>query len=263
MAALLMPSRPRIRYSLKLGKAVLKGHAFRYARRQDPGQGDLHSQPWTECRTPIPDRGTEEVRADRLWNLQRAGQRIDGLLMPPGSIFSFSDRVGEPSLRRGYRAGLVFVKGEVSLGVGGGLCLVATNLFQTFLAAGCEVLERHCHSIDAYGEQRFAGLGLDAAVAYGYKDLVIRNSLAVPLQLRFAVRGDHGEVVSSLWGQRPSPVRVAVETRVLRQIPPATQSQLPGWVVETTRRVCARNAAEDRWQEDYRTVSRYAPCARS
>lgn len=258
-----MVSRPRIRYCLKLGKALLQGHVLRYARRQDPGRGHLYNHRWTEFRTPIPDRGTEEVRADRLWNLQRAGARIDGLLMPPGSIFSFCDRVGEPSLRRGYRAGPVFVKGEVSVGVGGGLCLVATNLFHTFLAAGCEVLERHCHSIDAYGEQRFAGLGLDAAVAYGYKDLVIRNSLAVPLQLRFAVRGDGGEVVSSLWGQRPCPVRVDVETRVLREIPPATESELPGWVVETTRRVCALQAADDPWQEDYRTVSHYAPCPRS
>ena len=261
--ARLRAAKPRIRYGFKLGKSLLNGQIFRFARLQDSCQVDLYGHQWMESSTLIPQRGTEAVRADRLWNLQRASDSMHALLMPPGSIFSFCSRVGEPSLFRGYRAGPVFTNGQVSIGVGGGLCLIATNLFNTFLRAGCEVLERHCHSIDAYGEQRFAGLGLDAAVAYGYKDLVVRNSFAVPLQLRFAVLGDSGQVVSSLWGQMPSPVLVDVDTRVLEEIPPIDSSYLPGWIVETMRRTCLLGSANHLWDEDYHAISHYAPCLRS
>jgi vancomycin resistance protein VanW len=252
-----------IRHSLKQGKAYLKGHAFHYARQQDAGGAGLYGHLWAEFKTPIPDRGSPQIRADRLWNLQLAQQQIDGLLLPPGTIFSFSQRVGEPSLRRGYRAGPVFTQGKVAAGAGGGLCLLATNLFNTFLWSGCEVLERHCHSIDAYGEQRFYPLGRDAAVAYGYKDLVVRNSTGFPLQLRLAVLSTTGEVASSLWGQQACSFQVAIESRVLQEIPPFTDDQLPGWRAEMVRMVRELKAPEDPWEVSYHGISDYAPCERS
>jgi len=251
-----------IRQWLKQGQACLKGHAFRYACLQDAA-ATQYGHLWAAFKTPIPDRGTPQIRADRLWNLQLAAQHIDGLLLPAGAIFSFSHRVGEPSLRRGYRAGPVFVKGKVSVGAGGGLCLMATNLFNTFLLSGCEVLERHCHSIDAYGEQRFYALGRDAAVAYGYKDLVMRNSTAIPLQLRVHVVATTGEVASSLWGEKPCPLQVAVESRVLQELAPNADDQLPGWVTETVQKVRHVRAADAGWVVNYHGISDYAPCERS
>ena len=252
-----------IRHSLKQGTACWKGHAFRYARQQDAAAAAQYGHQWAEFKTPIPDRGSTQIRADRLWNLQLAAQRIDGLLLPAGAIFSFSHRVGEPSLRRGYRAGPVFTKGKVSVGVGGGLCLMATNLFNTFLLSGCEVLERHCHSIDAYGEQRFYALGRDAAVAYGYKDLVVRNSTAIALQLRVDVMGTTGEVASSLWGVKPCPLQVAIESRVLQELAPNADNLLPGWVTETVRQVRPVQAADAGWLVNYHGISDYAPCEHS
>ena len=249
-----------IRHSLKQSKACLKGHAFRYARQQDADSAALYGELWAEFKTPIPDRGSPRIRADRLWNLQLAAQCMHGLLLPPGAIFSFSHRVGDPSLRRGYRAGPVFENGKVSAGAGGGLCLIATNLFNTFLLSGCEVLERHCHSIDAYGEHRFYALGRDAAVAYGYKDLVVRNSTLIALQLRLAVLRDRGEVASSLWGLKPCPLHVQIDSRVLETILPNADNQLPGWVAETVCKVRHVHAVEEDWQLSYRGISTYAPC---
>ena len=47
------------------------------------------------------------------------------------------------------------------------------------------------HSVDIYTEQtRFAPLGSDATVAYGYKDLRFRNVLPFPISLRFELGED-------------------------------------------------------------------------
>ncbi len=254
-----------IRNRLKQGKAFLRGYPFYYTRTQDPEFADRYGYLWSEFRTPIPDRGTPEIRANRLWNLQLAAERIHCLRLAPGAVFSFCDRIGEPTLKNGFRAAPVFIRGKVLTDVGGGLCLIATNLFNTFLQAGCEILERHCHSIDAYGDERFYPLGQDAAVAYGYKDLVVRNSSQIALQLRFQVLGDRGEVHSSVWGEQPYSIQIKIESKVLEEIPPAKADDCSGWIVETTRSVQKTSdlSLSPQWQLDYRTVSHYAPCERS
>ncbi len=250
-----------LRNTLKYGKSLIKGYPFYYARQQEPQPQILYSHLWHEATTPIPDRGTAEIRQNRLWNLQLAAQKLDYLQLPPRRIVSFCHRVGEPTLRNGFRAGPVFVRGQVRTDVGGGLCLLATSLFQTFLWAGCEILERHCHSIDAYGEGRFYPLGQDAAVAYGYKDLMVRNAWKVPLQLRLQVLPTQGVVVSGVWGRSPCPVEVKVESQVLAQLAPTVAEGLPGWQVETRRYVRDRPSESD-WTLDYQATSLYQPCDR-
>ena len=49
--------------------------------------------------------------------------------------------------------------------------------------SGLEIVERHCHSADTYGGQRYFELGRDAAIEYGWTDLRFRNSLPVALQI--------------------------------------------------------------------------------
>ncbi|AFY65749.1 VanW family protein [Geitlerinema sp. PCC 7407] len=252
-----------IRNALKHSKALVKGYPFYYAGQQEPQPQEPYPHLWHEATTPIPDRGTPEIRQNRLWNLHLAAQKLDYLQIPPGRIVSFCHRVGEPTLRNGFRAGPVFVQGQVRTDVGGGLCLLATSLFQAFLWAGWEILERHCHSIDAYGEGRFYPLGQDAAVAYGYKDLMVRNVWAVPLQLRLQVLPAQGVVASSVWGRSPCPVAVKVESQVLARLAPSSEAGVPGWQVETRRYLRDRlSEREQGWTLDYQTTSLYHPCDR-
>ncbi len=221
---------------------------------------------WHQATTPIPDRGTPEIRRNRIANLQRATTGIDQLLLRPGQRFCFSERVGEPTIKNGFRAGPVFVGGQVKTDVGGGLCLIATNLFSLFLYTGLQILERHCHSIDAYGAQRFYRLGEDAAVAYGYKDLIVRNQSSVQLLVRLEVLPDLGLVRSQLWGAGPCPWEVEVVSTVLEEIPGLTSASLPGWIVETERQrrpKILNPEAPTPWQQDFQTISHYQPCQRS
>ncbi|MEP0902586.1 VanW family protein [Nodosilinea sp. FACHB-13] len=263
-----------LRISLKHARSLLHGYPFFYAHQQAPHQSDLYPHLWCDSVTAIPDRGSPEIRKNRVSNLQLAASKIHQLQLNPGQIFSFCNRVGDPTLSNGFKAGPVFVRGQVQTGVGGGLCLIATNLFHTFLVSGCQILERHCHSIDAYGGDRFYQLGQDAAVSYGYKDLIVRNHSAVALQLRLQVLPEAGQVISSLWGQSPSPWKVKVDSVVLQELSSPT-TDISGWVVETRRsvrdrtdnskaRTGSKTITEDRsWRQDYCTISVYQPCTDS
>lgn len=257
-----------LRIGLKFAKDIRQGYLLSYASRQ---ASSSHKYPylWCESKTPIPDRGCPEVRKNRIFNLQRATRSIHQLQIEPKRVFSFCNRVGDPSLRNGYRAGAVFVGGKVQTGAGGGLCLIATNLFHLFLNAGCEILERHAHSIDAYGRDRFYKLGQDAAIAYGYKDLIIRNQSEIPLVLNLQVQPAHGQVVSSLWGQSPCPWQVEVSSIVLQELRSNLSNGISGWEVETRRIVSAKETshpttAQPSWNssycENYCAKSLYAPC---
>ncbi|MEP0949134.1 MULTISPECIES: VanW family protein [Cyanophyceae] len=264
-----------LRISLKYARSLLRGYPFFYARQQTHDQSHLYPHLWCDSVTAIPDRGSPEIRENRVLNLQLAASKIHQLQLNPGQIFSFCNCVGDPSLNNGFKAGPVFVRGQVQTGVGGGLCLIATNLFHTFLVSGCQILERHCHSIDAYGSDRFYQLGQDASIAYGYKDLIVRNHSAVALQLRLQVLPETGQVVSSLWGQSPCPWKVKVDSVVLQELLPSSTTNISGWIVETRRSVCdqvddsrARADSETMteelsWQLDYRAISVYKPCTDS
>ena len=115
---------------------------------------------------------------------------------------------------------------------GGGLCLIATNLYQLFLHAGCRILERHNHSIDAYGEEGFFALGEDAAIAYGTKDLAIRNSFPTPVLLRISL-GSH-TVHSELFTD--------------------------AGVVHGAQPSCGKCAPRVSWLQDDLSFSHYLPC---
>ncbi|SKB13265.1 VanW-like protein (modular protein) [Planktothrix sp. PCC 11201] len=119
-------------------------------------------------------------------NLATAIAQIENILIPPGEIFSFWYLVGEPSIKNGYREGRAIVNNQLKSDVGGGLCQLSGLIYYLILKAGLIPLERYPHSQDIYTEEtRFAPLGSDATVVYGYKDLRFKNNLSIPICFRF------------------------------------------------------------------------------
>ena len=211
---------------------------------------------WQAISTPIPERGDASTCANRRHNLELAIRSLNNRLILPGGAFSLSQQLGEPTEAAGYRAGPVFVKGHVLKDTGGGLCLIATNLYQLFLYAGCRILERHNHSIDAYGEDRFYALGEDAAIAYSTKDLAIRNPFNNRMLLRLRV--DEHALHSEILGPGPRPVQTLIQSTVLERVPPASHQQHPGWQVSTSRFI--KQPSWTTWRHDYRCFSDDQPC---
>lgn len=124
----------------------------------------------------------------KLANLHLGAARLDGIVLQPGETLSFWKLVGTPSTAAGFKVGRSIRGGTVQGEVGGGLCQLSGIAYEAGLRAGLAIAERHPHSRDLYAEEdRFAPLGLDATVVWPYKDLRLRNALAVPVQFRFAV----------------------------------------------------------------------------
>ena len=107
----------------------------------------------------------------RIENIALASRKIDNHYISPTEIFSFIGSVGPVTATSGYKDATVIENGELVQGIGGGICQVATTLYNTYMLAGLPTIERKIHSnfIAAYP------IGRDAGVAEGIFDLRFRN----------------------------------------------------------------------------------------
>jgi vancomycin resistance protein VanW len=121
-------------------------------------------------------------------NLLKAIKSIDSIEIAPNEIFSFWRTVGNPSKKNGFVKSRSLINGKIEDSIGGGLCQLSGLIYYISLSVKLEILERHNHSIDIYtDETRFTPLGSDATVAYGYKDLKIRNNLMCSIKFTFTM----------------------------------------------------------------------------
>lgn len=120
-----------------------------------------------------------ENNYNRGINIGLAAESIDGTLLLPGEEFSFNKVVGPRTAQKGYKTAHIYVAGQIQDGTGGGVCQVSTTLYNAVLRANLEVLERHNHMFTV----GYVPLGHDAAVSYGYADLVFTNTTTYPLRI--------------------------------------------------------------------------------
>ncbi len=178
----------------------------------------------------------------RIHNMRLCCELINGIILCPREIFSMRRIVGDATPERGFKSGPMLVNGKMTLSCGGGLCQISSVLFNIALLAGLDILERHNHSVDLWGEDRFIDLGRDATYAYGLKDLKFRNPLPHPVMLVMEVLNEQ-EVCARVLAPQLLNSRPRIETQVLRKITPrgvrgqnATVSKnIVGWDVYTKR----------------------------
>ncbi len=117
---------------------------------------------------------------DRTNNLKLASKAINGTILAPGETFSFNQIVGKRTSARGYKPAHVFAGAEETvMGVGGGVCQVASTIFNAALLGNFQIVERHQHS------QRVAyvPLGRDAAIYWGSQDFKFKNNTSRPVKM--------------------------------------------------------------------------------
>lgn len=109
---------------------------------------------------------------DERENIKLAANMIAGSVLEPDEVFSQNEVAGPYTEEKGYLEGEGYVGGEVVKDFGGGVCNVATTLYNTSILSDLEIVERHNHSMPV----DYVPYGQDAAVAYGYKDFQFKNS---------------------------------------------------------------------------------------
>jgi vancomycin resistance protein YoaR len=113
---------------------------------------------------------------ERDANVQAGGNDIDGVLIAPGEIFSFTGTVGAITWEKGYRWGEMIEAGVVVPSLGGGICQVSTTVFRAAFWSGLEIVERHNHTWRLPWYEVDAPPGMDATIALGGPDLKFRNN---------------------------------------------------------------------------------------
>jgi vancomycin resistance protein YoaR len=106
---------------------------------------------------------------EKAYNIKLAAQRLNGVVVPPGGTFSFNDEVGPTTLEAGFQWGFGLTTGSNGAAhtvpsVAGGICQVATTLFQPVFWGGYQLEERYWHLywIPSYTSRNY--VGLDATV---------------------------------------------------------------------------------------------------
>lgn len=129
---------------------------------------------------------------NKIHNLRLGASYIEDIVINSNQILSFWNRIGKPTLKRGFKEGRNLIVGKLCSDVGGGLCQLSGIMYLTALKAGLKIVERHNHSVDIYKEEneRFAPLGSDATIVFGYKDLRIQNPYDFPIKFSFEITSD-------------------------------------------------------------------------
>lgn len=150
---------------------------------------------------------------DTIQNITIAAEAVDYAVVAPDEIFSFNEKVGIRTEEKGYRPGLMYLNGELVHGIGGGICVLSTLLYNAALECGLTIIERHPHS----GPVVYALPGRDAAVSYGWADMRFKNNTGHPIVIRTIVKDD--QLVVAFYGSKIDGRRIEIRSEDYEEIP--------------------------------------------
>jgi vancomycin resistance protein YoaR len=204
---------------------------------------------------------------NRIHNVELVAHLVDDKLIAPGTTFSFNKTTGDRNAAKGFLTAPVIVNGEVTTGLGGGVCQVSTTVFNAAFEAGLKITDRTNHAlyISHYPQ------GRDATVNYPDVDLKFVNDTGHWLLLRTFV--GPGSLVVTLYGT-PTGRKVTSTTAPLvsHGAPPVKQTVdptlkpgekviddpgAPAMSTSVTREVYDRNGKllyNDTWYSSYRAL---------
>lgn len=118
-----------------------------------------------------------DLPAGEANNMALAAGRLAGTAVMPGEVFSMNRTLGPYTAARGFQMGGSFQGAQVIETVGGGVCKVASTLFNAVILSDLPVVERHPHGMLV----PYVPPAQDATVSYGSKDFRFRNDTKTPV----------------------------------------------------------------------------------
>jgi vancomycin resistance protein YoaR len=140
-------------------------------------------------------------------NVRLAASRLNNTIVRPGELFSFNKALGPTTLDNGYQIafGIMSAGGrdhKTVPSVAGGICQVATTLFQPVFWSGYQIEERHWHLywIPNYSSKGVVGLDATVDGEVGLDLQFVNNSNTY---LLIQSRSDASSVTFELYGTKP------------------------------------------------------------
>jgi vancomycin resistance protein YoaR len=138
---------------------------------------------------------------ERRANILNGIEKIHGLLIKPGEIFSLNGALAPYTHENGYIDGLVIKGRKIVPEVGGGMCQVGTTVFRAAMNSGLPIKERVNHSlwVSYYNDPRNGNPGTDATLYEGVADLKFENNTGAHMLIM--VRHESNDALYiDLWG---------------------------------------------------------------
>ncbi|MGK9252666.1 VanW family protein [Paenibacillus humicus] len=153
----------------------------------------------------------------RAFNVSETARTLNGWLMKPGDVFDYGEVIRITERETGYREAPVILNGQLTPGIGGGICQVSSTLYNAVLLAGLDIVERRNHSLPV----SYLPLGRDATFADGVINFRFRNSTGKHILIQTS-SGD-GKLTVKLYGTLPPDVNYEIRTETVRSLSPAVQ----------------------------------------
>ena len=97
---------------------------------------------------------------NRKYNIRFGAEKINGIILKPGDVFSANDTLGKRTRKNGWKNAGAYEGGEVVQQPGGGVCQLSSTLYNAALYADMEIVERRNHSMPVHYVDR----GRDATI---------------------------------------------------------------------------------------------------
>lgn len=135
---------------------------------------------------------------NRMYNIQKAADLIDdSVIAADGGRWSFNESAGDCNAEAGFKEAGVISGDEMTQEAGGGVCQVATTVFNAVYESGLPIVERHNHTLSSSSYPA----GRDAAIAYPTLDLIWEND--TPSDILLTTSYTSSSITVHLIGQDP------------------------------------------------------------
>lgn len=132
---------------------------------------------------------------NRRKNIALGRQKMNGVLIPPGGIFSQLQVLGAVDGEHGWLPELVIKGDKTTPEFGGGLCQVGTTSFRMAMQAGLPIVERQNHS---YRVRYYEPAGTDATIYDPAPDFKFKNDTPNWILITTETRNDY--LYFTAWG---------------------------------------------------------------
>ncbi len=132
-------------------------------------------------------------------NMKISLAACNGSVIEPGATWSFNECTGDSNLEsNGYKAAGVIVNGELTSGIGGGICQSSSTIYNAAIRANMDIEERYCHM----WASSYVPTGLDATIDYPRLDLKLSNPTEYQMFMECKVVDN--TLYVSIWGVKDS-----------------------------------------------------------
>ena len=151
-------------------------------------KNDVNYESLSKVDTKVSSYTTYFVNAgNRGHNINLASKRLNGTVVMPNETFSYFSVIGPYGSSNGYLPAPVYLNNEIKTENGGGVCQLASTLYNATLRSGLETISRRGHTF----APNYVPKGLDATVYGTTTDFKFKNNYEYPVYIVSYIKGNY------------------------------------------------------------------------